>query len=165
MTSRPPFSLHNSIGRLVGWLGKRGSDGDQTSPIRGVTPILNVSHVPSSIEWFEGLGWRRGFTWNDGGVIGGAELKDAHGEAHFGSVCAVNAQIFLCKDGQGGKGESGMWISWWIENKGSLDRLYDEVVRGGHEVTRPIADEPWGVREFHLRHPDGHTFRISSGID
>ena len=26
----------------------------------------------------------------------------------------------------------------------------------------PPTDEPWGVREFHLRHADGHTFRISA---
>jgi hypothetical protein len=24
---------------------------------------------------------------------------------------------------------------------------------------------PWGVREFHLVHPDGHTFRVSCGED
>jgi hypothetical protein len=23
---------------------------------------------------------------------------------------------------------------------------------------------PWGVREMHVRHPDGHVFRISQGI-
>jgi len=26
----------------------------------------------------------------------------------------------------------------------------------------PPTDEPWGVREFHLRHPDGHTFRVGA---
>jgi hypothetical protein len=24
---------------------------------------------------------------------------------------------------------------------------------------------PWGVREMHVRHPDGHVFRISKGIE
>ena len=33
------------------------------------------------------------------------------------------------------------------------------------EVSWPQTDEPWGVREFHLRHPDGQTFRVSSGLD
>jgi hypothetical protein len=27
------------------------------------------------------------------------------------------------------------------------------------------TDEPWNVREFHLRHPDGHTFRVSAGLE
>ena len=34
-----------------------------------------------------------------------------------------------------------------------------------HRHARPPTDEPWGVREFHLRHPDGHTFRIGAGMD
>ena len=34
----------------------------------------------------------------------------------------------------------------------------------GMDVTWPPTDEPWGVREFHLRHPDGHTFRVSAGL-
>jgi hypothetical protein len=28
----------------------------------------------------------------------------------------------------------------------------------------PPVDEPWGVREMHVRHPDGHVLRISRGI-
>ena len=35
--------------------------------------------------------------------------------------------------------------------------------REGLEVTWPPTDEPWGVREMHVRHPDGHTFRIGRG--
>ena len=34
----------------------------------------------------------------------------------------------------------------------------------GMTVTYPPTDEPWGVREFHLRHPDGHMFRVSAGL-
>jgi len=29
-------------------------------------------------------------------------------------------------------------------------------------VSMPPTDEPWGVREFHLRHPDGHIFRVGA---
>ena len=32
------------------------------------------------------------------------------------------------------------------------------------KITYPPTNEPWGVREFHLRHPDGHTFRVSAGL-
>ena len=31
-------------------------------------------------------------------------------------------------------------------------------------VTYPPTNEPWGVREFHLRHPDGHMFRVRAGL-
>jgi hypothetical protein len=35
---------------------------------------------------------------------------------------------------------------------------------GGLDIAWPPPSEPWGVREFNLRHPDGHTFRVSSGL-
>jgi hypothetical protein len=27
------------------------------------------------------------------------------------------------------------------------------------------CDMPWNVREMHVRHPDGHVFRISQGLE
>jgi len=35
----------------------------------------------------------------------------------------------------------------------------------GLEVTWPPTDMPWNVREMHVRHPDGHVFRISKQIE
>ena len=32
-----------------------------------LTTVLNVSNVAASLEWFEALGWERGFTWDDEG--------------------------------------------------------------------------------------------------
>ena len=58
-----------------------------------LTPILNVSDVSASLDWFEALGWERGIAWD-------------------------------------------------------------------YERGMPPTDEPRGIREFHLRHPDGHTFRV-----
>lgn len=34
----------------------------------------------------------------------------------------------------------------------------------GWDWGSPPTDEPWGVREMHVRHPDGHVFRISRGM-
>lgn len=34
--------------------------------------------------------------------------------------------------------------------------LYAEVVAKGVEVWHPLADKPWGMREFAIRTPDGH---------
>ena len=32
-------------------------------------------------------------------------------------------------------------------------------------ITQPPIDFPWNTRECHLRHPDGHTFRVSAGTE
>ena len=78
--------------------------------------------------------------------------------------------LFLCKDGQGARDPrpcldpasdkyGGVWLSWWVE---SVDTAHAACVAAGVEIVRPPKTEPWGVREFLIRHPDGHYFRISS---
>lgn len=134
-------------------------------PVKAVTPILNVSSVAASIAWFEKLGWRCGFTWPD---------RDA--EPDFGSVCDEGeAQIFLCRGAQGSRGSvmpkfpgddatDGVWMSWWLANPAAVDAMHSAASALGYTITYPPTDEPWGVREFHLRHPDGHMFRVGAGL-
>jgi uncharacterized glyoxalase superfamily protein PhnB len=55
-------------------------------------------------------------------------------------------------------------MSWFLDNVDEVDQMYEHAVSLGLDVTMPPTDEPWGVREFHLRHPDGHTFRVSAHL-
>lgn len=55
-------------------------------------------------------------------------------------------------------------MSWWLESPAAVDEAYKLAIEKGCTVTMPPTDEPWNVREFHLRHPDGHTFRVSAGL-
>jgi uncharacterized glyoxalase superfamily protein PhnB len=143
--------------------------------IKGITPILNVSDVPVAIAWFEKLGWTRGFTYNECGAIENAADSNEHGAAGFAGICNGNGEIFLCLDGQGSRGgpqprhasgddTGGVWMSWWLASPAEVDALHAVAVRQGCTIAYPPTDEPWGVREFHLVHPDGHTFRVSAGI-
>jgi hypothetical protein len=130
----------------------------------GITPILNVCDLPASFAWFERLGWRK--LWEYGDPPG------------FGAVGSGVCEIFLCHDGQGGRGRSelamtggpdghdnaerGVWMTVWVAD---VDAVYETCVANGLDVTWPPTDEPWGVREMHVRHPDGHVFRMSRGLD
>ena len=147
--------------------------------VKGITPILNVSDIGKSFQWFEALGWKRGFSWNQNGLVGeGPEspAENEQGPAGFGSVCTENATIFLACDCQGSRGTimpkhpgddqtDGVWMSWWVSTKDDVDRMHDVAIQHDMTVTYPPTDEPWGVREFHLRHPDGHMFRVGCGVD
>jgi hypothetical protein len=125
---------------------------------KGLTPILNVSNIVESFAWFEKLGWTKGFDWGT--------------PPTFGSVCSGQCEIFLCQGAQGGRGKSasptteddsldkGVWMSIWVDD---VDAVYRHCLAQGIEVTMPPTDEPWGVREMHVRHSDGHVFRISRG--
>ena len=136
-----------------------------------VTPILNVSDVAASILWFESLGWRRTFTWNAGGGMEDGALANAHGPPDFAGVCAGSATVFLALNGQGhrpGPGAphltSGVWMCWYLGSTSDVDELFARAKGLGYAIPTAPRDEPWHMREFHLRHPDGHTIRIGAGI-
>lgn len=148
-------------------------------PVKKISPIINVSDIGQSFRWFEKLGWQRSFSWNSGGMMGeggSAAAENEHGPAEFGGVGSGDVTLFFCKDGQGARGTripaqtgqpetDGVWMSWWVSSKSEVDEIYGKAVEHEMVVTHPPTDEPWGVREFHLRHPDGHVFRVSCGLD
>ncbi len=129
----------------------------------GLTPILNVSDIQQSFDWFEKLGWKKNWDWGN--------------PPDFGAVGSGPCEIFLCRDGQGGRGKSelvatggvdgsdaedkGVWLSIWVDD---VDAIHRQCLERGIEVTYPPTDEPWNVREMHVRHPDGHVFRVGQGI-
>ena len=70
--------------------------------------------------------------------------------------------LLLTGQRQGGRGDDGVWMSIWIDD---VDAVHQHCLANGIEVTMPPTDEPWNVREMHVRHPDGHVFRISQALD
>jgi catechol 2,3-dioxygenase-like lactoylglutathione lyase family enzyme len=109
----------------------------------GVTPILNVSDLDASFAWFGKLGWAKLWEWGD--------------PPDFGAVGNGGCEIFLSADGQGAR---GFWLTVWV---GDVDAVLETCLAEGILVIRPPKNEPWGVRELHVRHPDGHVLRISRG--
>jgi catechol 2,3-dioxygenase-like lactoylglutathione lyase family enzyme len=43
-----------------------------------------------------------------------------------------------------------------------LDACHAAAVRAGAQIVHPLTDEPWGVRRFFVRDPDGHIINILS---
>jgi uncharacterized glyoxalase superfamily protein PhnB len=133
-------------------------------PVRAVTPILNVSNLDDSLNWFARLGWETTFVWTE---------PEGGDEAGFAGVGFADVEIFLCRGGQGAQGTDrpafpfdestgGVWMSWFLDNVDEVDQMHERAKSLGLDVAMEPTDEPWGVREFHLRHPDGHTFRIGA---
>jgi catechol 2,3-dioxygenase-like lactoylglutathione lyase family enzyme len=127
-----------------------------------LVPILNVSDIQESFAWFEKLGWTKGWEWGVPPDFGGVE----NGEC----------EIFLCQNGQGSRGGSlprhvgdddtgGVWLSWFLESPAEVDKTYELARAQGVTVTRPPRNYPWGMRECHIVHPDGHTFRVGAGLE
>jgi hypothetical protein len=128
-----------------------------------ITPILNVSDIAASFAWFEKWGWKKCWDWGT--------------PPTFGSVGSGECEIFLCLGAQGGRGkganpstfgpdgdetaDKGVWMSVWVAD---VDEVHIQCVAAGLDVVFPPTDMPWNVREMHVRHPDGHVFRVSKGI-
>ena len=127
-----------------------------------LTPILNVTNLPESFAWFEKLGWQKHWDFGD--------------PPTFGAVISGKAEIFLCQDCQGARGgpmpnapwdnqAGSTWMSWWVSSPAEVDAMYELALKLGITAPFPPTDMPWNVRECHIRHPDGHTFRVSAGIE
>jgi catechol 2,3-dioxygenase-like lactoylglutathione lyase family enzyme len=41
-----------------------------------------------------------------------------------------------------------------------VDAAYSAAVAAGAEIVHPLTEEPWGVRRFFLRDPDGHVVNV-----
>ena len=41
-----------------------------------------------------------------------------------------------------------------------VDGAYEEAQKLGYEIVHPITTEPWGVRRFFVRAPDGNVINI-----
>lgn len=131
---------------------------------KAVNPILNVSNIRESFAWFEKLGWTKSWEWGD--------------PPTFAAVCSGKVEIFLCQGCQGGRGRSpvqatfghdgkedgdrGVWMSIWVDD---VDEVYRHCLAQGIEIAFPPTDMEWNAREMHIRHPDGHVFRIGTGIE
>jgi catechol 2,3-dioxygenase-like lactoylglutathione lyase family enzyme len=46
-----------------------------------------------------------------------------------------------------------------------VDEAYAEAQRRGYEIVHPLTDEPWGIRRFFIRAPDGNVINIASHRD
>ena len=46
-----------------------------------------------------------------------------------------------------------------------VDEAYADAQRRGYEIVHPLTDEPWGVRRFLVRAPDGNVVNMVSHRD
>lgn len=112
----------------------------------GLTPILNVKHIPESIDYYVNrLGFAKDWDWGE---------PPTFASVSRGSVC-----IFLC---EGAQGQSGTWISIFVDN---VDALYEAYQAQGAIIRQAPTNFPWGMREMNVEDPDGHRLRIGTPIE
>ena len=110
-----------------------------------LTPILYVRDLVEAMSYYtEKLLFDRLWQWGD--------------PPSFGAVRLGGAEIFFCLHGQG---QPGTWLCIVVEN---VDDYFQRISQLGAEVIYGPADEPWGLREIHVRDPNQHVIRFGHGI-
>lgn len=52
---------------------------------------------------------------------------------------------------------AGIFISIEVSD---VDQLYENAKKGNWEIIYPLTDEPWGVRRFFIKDPNGATINL-----
>src|SRR5467141_2049234 len=119
---------------------------------------LCVSDFGQSIHWFENvLGFR---------VV--ARDADEYAELSRGETSLqlapdrapywASERPRLLPPGQRG---SGVEIILLVDN---VDAVYHQAQQAQADIVRPLADYPWHMRQFWVRHPDGYLLRPAQRI-
>jgi len=106
----------------------------------GVTPILSVRDLPTSVDYYTRvLGFR----------------VDFHTPGLLASVSRGGCRLFLC---EGDQGHPGSWV--WIA-VGDVELLFRDYTARGARVRHPPTNYQW-AREMQIEDPDGHVLRFGS---
>jgi uncharacterized glyoxalase superfamily protein PhnB len=109
-------------------------------------PVLAVHDLEISGSWYQD--------------VLGAELDDVDpGNWRFCRVGAVTFMLGRCPDAPSAReiGDHNYLAYLHVDD---VDGFYRRAVEHGADVLKPPRDEPWGMREFALRSPDGHRFML-----
>jgi catechol 2,3-dioxygenase-like lactoylglutathione lyase family enzyme len=97
------------------------------------------------------------------GFLGFDVAMDEQGFMMFASPSNRTAQITVAeKDNPGqDRGVSLAQVSVEVED---VDALHAEAVRRGLEIVYPLTNEPWGIRRFFVRDPDGVVINVAQHL-
>ena len=120
----------------------------QSQSFTGVMPILNVSSVEKSIDYYTTvLGFTKIYDWPE------EEANKTAGEIRNGK-----ASIFLVENEQGAR---PVWIYY---NVNDVDTLHVQYKAAGAKIIKPRTDQTWQMREMLVEDIDGHVLRIGTPI-
>ncbi len=113
--------------------------------IRRAIPNILVDDIANAHEFYAGF-------------LGFDIAMDEPGFTMFASPSNRTAQITVA-DGSGqDRGVAEARVSVEVED---VDALHAEAVRRGLEIVYPLTDEPWGIRRFFVRDPDGTVINVA----
>jgi len=109
----------------------------------GLYPTIPVSDLVASAEWYqEKLGFELRFFYGDPPTHGAVQLGQA--TVHFFPGIPT---------------PDGLWLYFQVED---VDEVYEWIISQGVETIDVPTLQPWAMREFNLKDPDGYQIRFGA---
>ena len=124
----------------------------------GVQPVLPVSDVSRAARYFcDVLGFELDFIAGEPPSYARVKKGCSNGnEASWGDPIYI--RLWQCN-----ARETRQWRGEIVIHVGQdIDGLHAAYRKRGVEVIEPPVSQPWGLREFAIREPDGHLLRFCS---
>jgi uncharacterized glyoxalase superfamily protein PhnB len=110
-------------------------------------PIVSVDDLAAALDHYQGaLGFKRDWTWGEPATLAGL-YRD-------------RIELQLAQRGKlGPPGTSHVYL------RGSgVDALFEELRAAGVEILEPIADRPYGLRDFAVLDPSGNRLDFGAPL-
>jgi uncharacterized glyoxalase superfamily protein PhnB len=124
---------------------------DQTLQVKALSTSLTVDDIQKSIRFFEGLGFVKGETWDEGGKVVGAMLK------------AGDAELGVMQDDwkKGRDRQKGVGFRLFIQTTQDVDQIAARAKAAGITLDSEPRDTEWGSRAFEVTEPTGFKITIA----
>jgi catechol 2,3-dioxygenase-like lactoylglutathione lyase family enzyme len=127
----------------------------ETLRLRSATPGFTVNDVEKSLRFYRDiLGFVVTERWMHDGKLGGVELA-------AGDISFMLGQDDWKKGRNRPKGEG---FRMYCITAQSVDRLSQQILARGGELTQGPTDQPWGMRDFAVTDPDGFKITIAAEL-
>src|SRR6266542_1897985 len=147
MYQRPP----RQVSWVVCWTSSGLRRSEYMSRIVDSRSVLAVRNLKESTQFYmDVLGFRRDF---GDGSDGWSFLSRDNFKVRLGECPDEKPASEL--------GDHSYFVYLTVEG---LDQLHKELSARGAEVISGPENEPWGLREFSIRTPDGHRIRFGEPI-
>jgi predicted enzyme related to lactoylglutathione lyase len=116
--------------------------------IRRIIPNISSNNMDESKEFYLNF-------------LGLNMVMDMHWVITFASPTNPTAQINIVKSDLQFSTNDHVTITIEVSD---VDSLYEKAKQHKYEITYPITNEPWGVRRFWVRDPNGVTINLMTHI-
>ena len=127
----------------------------------GLVPAIRVPNMAAGIEFYRD---RLGFTVERGSPADG-NVALSFGDARI-MLDSVPTDYYAASYNEaiakrmGAPGPTALYIE-----SPDLDAQYERLAKGGIEIVDPLADRPWGQREFTVADPHGNWLSFWRALD